>query len=645
VKNQLLGAELDEFIKDDAKAFQRFRPQAEKEMAQAGAQARDALFAYQDAFAEQGRTRMGRAAMRAAAPVTDRARAFGRQVGLIAGDAKAMAAPRARAAYAVAKERGAQAMDAGKKVYGVASTTIGSVKEFAKKNRMAIPGVIAALSGGLGVVDVMSDGKLNFRFDKVPDAYKHLADKNHRPQAAMYFLNNGRDVAYVMTGKTKAQKGQEATDVVLSGTIIRENGSTQDITPLTPLRTFLQNNQGGGGGGKDGGSRVQLRGDQATLVGSAVAALKGMSGSTKAQGDEEWSWNARDPNHQDSRNNGAIQKGAEAYLDSLQAAAKGGVPKESFYAHLADIFESSNSDLLTPAQARGALVGDQKGNERRRGLFNEGVRKAYDEGKGNELAAALKQQIQNAPAWDDGQEKGLYRAVHLLRRKKGDQLLNDAQVKDLHATIEKRRSGGGSGGGDSQAGEASSGSRERAAPGGTSKFDYSFGNAAGQKMQEQFSDFMARTMGIEDNANARELVAKPARDALEQAMDEIRAAEERGEASIKDQQDLYRKAMVRAQKALLAQFRTEKSVVSGDLAKASLALLAKAEIPPGAGARRQFEESKVRRAPRGDDRGGEFAPKGSPSGQRADSERSANGKRADNERPADKQRARPEPEP
>lgn len=622
---------IKDFIAADAKAIARVNARREKLLAEANATALRAGQRKADTLEAAGRrTATERGVQAVAAPAARAARDLGRQVKLIVGDAKTLTAPRAKMAYEAAKQRSTKIFEAGKAIAaGVNEHAIKPIGQWAKTNPRSAGSIfsVLGLGTGLGLVDVAADGELDFRFDRASEAAKHLIDKNTRPKAKMIWLNNGKDVAYVMVGRTKPRKGQEATEVILSGRIIKDKGDEQptqivSITPMTPLRMFVQNNQGGGGQG--GGRGLQISGNVAASASRAIEALRRDTKIQRSADDDEDAYEFR---HKDDTSQ---QGPAAEYLKSVMENANRSRGGTGFYDYLGSVF-GGNGALLQEREKRRALFGGKRdGKPQNDGLINGGaIFDAFHNQDGQKFLDGMKERITRLPEPDDAQAASLRHLVTLAQR--SGSWFDNAKANELRSAIEARRAGGATDGAGSAAPKAPR------APS-VEQFSFDPNSDAARRIHRQFEHHTARIgfpeavvekdgkqvvdyRKIPDRVREQNKAFSASR--LQEAREAIEREKELGR-NFATHDDYYKAILARAVK----DYSFERAVLPGDLAKASIALLAKAEIPQ-VGMRRQFEESRHRRSPKGSDRGGEFTSQGGGG---------SSGRRGERDRPHTKER-------
>lgn len=541
----------------------------------------------------------GSAFSRVGAPISE----FARQSKRILGDAKEAVQPKLKAAYETGKDfvtRGNEAVFGENGVGPVVGRKITNVKQWLRDNPKAIPFLIAGgttgLTGLAGIgIDYAADGKVNFRFTSPPEAWKQLQDTKSKPQAAVYLLNGGRDVAYVVVGKTKPSRGQEAMEVVLSGSVIRQNGESTDVTPLTPLKMFLDNNRGGGGGGGGQRSVVELSGVQAKAIGDAIGALR-RDNKIQRRGDEEEGYEYR---HKDDS---AQDNAAREYLSAIKKTANNSRNGDGFYGYLAAVFGPDGA-ILKEHEKRQAIFGSKKdGKQQNDGLINGGnAFIGYSQNDNDKLFSGLKERIEGLkPAPTEEQAVSLRHMVNLASI--GGQRLDNKQVQDLRRVIAGRIGGGAPAA--AGAGQANAGNGPRTIQ---SKDDYlrladTLYERFQQEAKKQFGQNAAGMQDANWQASARYMA--------ESSLKEIR---DRDEARDWSDQRVYEEAIREMRRSLQLKDRGNQAKKSFDqdaFLRASIEVLAKASIPAEfQGSRRQFEETKIRRAPKGSDKGGEFAPK------------------------------------
>jgi hypothetical protein len=554
-------------------------------------------------------SRFGNAATRR---VTMPVQRFGQQVRRISGDAFEAAKPRAIMGY----ERGKKAFEDAKRIVFGGVNEKGQpvtgadlkVRQFLKEHPWAVRGAISAFAslGGAAVLDYKADGRIDLNYKKLPAPLKELLDQDHRPQASMFMLNGGRDVAFVTVGKMRAGKGFEGTpEIVLSGVIMRENGEVVEVTPLMPLKNFLANNGGSGGGGGGNKGPIQLSSVDAKAVSDAIGALR-RDGKIKRVGGEDedgFEFRDKDDNSQDNA--------AKSYLETLKREANNSRGGDKFYSFLASIF-SENGAVLKQGEMRQALFGGRgkDGKPTTDGLFMGGaVFDGYHAQNAKLLADGLQNKLEKLPA--PTAEQGMM-LRHMVRLANRNNTLDQTTVSRLNQLIADRVAGvGGGTGGEGGAGASARAQGQRRGP----KLDFASLKNEGdyQEALRGLYDFYAADIPEAMRSYMGAASKASAKIEFEREVESVRTNPSFAERTDKVVWDEAMKRLYTKWSKTAETYadRANKSFTLAELRKQSDALLAKASLPTdqaGFGAR-QFEEGRIRRQPRGSDKGGEFAPK------------------------------------
>jgi hypothetical protein len=507
------------------------------------------------------------------------------------------------------------------KAYGAVKATTEQAWAWIKANPKKAAGILSALTA-MGVVEIGADGKLDFSFRSVPEAARQLVDKKTRPEPAMYFLNNGKDVAYLMLGRTIAKKGQEPQDIILAGTIIRENGTTQTVQPMMPLKMFLENNSGGRGGG---GTKpnVELNNQQKRQFTEAIRALGDKIKRSDEDEEEYYLFRAHDDNSKDRE--------AAEYMNLVAKTAGSSGGGNAFYSYLASVFTSEAAPLLKESEKRALLFGgkikDKSGNEQKiTGVFEvEGAGKngraaaeAYRNRSSERLVDALIARVKELPPPDEEQAKLLRHMGRLLASKHSPASIGEHGKQKLFTAIADRIKSSSTDSGLEPPKQIASSSSSGAYEAELHTYTNFLSGSIGRYNEYAPADFDDALKAVAQRTfqNAvREIRSNPPYPNMteEDIFREARLlAEERWldeQAKGRLHNDLLRQKIEEFQAR-----RSRKSFSLTDLAKiaassASVALLNKAEVPQFR-QQQHFDETKVRRIPRGQEGAGRFAPKG-----------------------------------
>jgi len=493
-----------------------------------------------------------------------------------------------------------------------------------------------AIATTLGLADQADDGEVNFRFDRVKDIPAHLVAAETRPRPVNFIRNPGLDsevrlsliAAPNLSGErivvsgvriVKDKDGKQVVQDIPAGSRVKD--VVADTNEMARNRRQAQQQKPGQGGAKPRveGSQEQ---HEAWAKALGVANAKGYVVRADELGDDAFSYRK-----QDSSGDAEVQQPGLQVRDALlkevsdKVRAGGKFNTGAWYETAARVFEADETNLLNPNFIHQVLAGTDK----QAGLLLPGVRESY--GTGTEkakFAGALRNSLTGlAPPRDDAQMQAVRRIVGFYQHivpAQGMRLTSDEATR-LIGEIESKRA-------------ASPAPAPKPAPvAGPPPAATVRTSPQGATTVESFDDEEARkgaivdgvgklTRPVSDGGYGVKVLSMAGRARVEQMFDAAVRAVEQDLASKRtperSAEDWWAEVQAEAERRTMGRIRPAKrkeaSWSAGDLRKASHALLRKAAEEGIPGRRREFDEQKIRRNPRGDDRGGEFAPKAGGSG-------------------------------
>lgn len=472
-----------------------------------------------------------------------------------------------------------------------------------------------AIATTLGLADQGDDGEVNFRFDRAKEIPSHLVDPATRPRPVNFIRNPGMDsevrlsliAAPNLSGERivvsgvrvmKDKDGKQIIQDIPAGARVKD--VVADTNEMARNRRQGQQKQGGGAKPRVEGSQEQ---HEAWAKALGTAKAKGYIVRADDLGDDAFDY--RKP---ESSSDADVQQPGLQVRDALlkevadKARAGGKLNTGAWYDTAARLFEADETNLLTPNFIHQVLTGTDK----QPGLLMPAAREAYGQADKAKFAGALRSSLTSLAApRDEAQMQAMRRIVGFYQHIVPQQnlRLNTAEATRLVGEIEAKRAGSPT---PAPASPPAAGPPPapdtRTTPRGATVTD--FDHASGRK---------------ETQANIYSEITSayrfPQREKTQQMVEAMVNEIEREWRATKpyrpgDEAAWWESIEAEAIKRITGKIpRAKKSLAAGDLRKASLALLRKAAEEGLPGQRRPFDESKVRRNPRGDDRGGEFAPK------------------------------------
>jgi hypothetical protein len=479
-----------------------------------------------------------------------------------------------------------------------------------------------AIATTLGMADQSEDGEVNLRFDRAKDIPAHLVDPKTRPRPVNFIRNPGEDSEVRLS--LIAAPNLNGERIVVSGVRILKDKDGKQIVQEIPAGSRVkevvaatnrmaqqraaQSQQKQGGGAKVG--VAGLSDDDKTKLHEAIGAARAKGGLVRI---DELGDDAFEIRNSNTNGETAIQQPAQdKLLPALLAASKdlrngGKVDVRNWYEHAARLTDGEFTPALNASQMQIALLGRQG----QPGLFSEAVRNAANGSDKNIFARKLAEDFAALPApRDDQQARAMRRIVGFFQYQspRAEMRLTEGQAN----IITSRFKAGGGGSSPSPAANTTAAPAApppaptvHTTPRGATVEAFDHDTARKETSANVYSELIS-SYRMPQNERTRQMV-EAAISEIEKDWGGI------GPGRVGAEPAWWGEVEAEAVKRLMGKIpaRPKKlaSWAAGDLRKASQALLRKAAEEGIPGQRRPYDEGKIRRHPRGDDRGGEFAPK------------------------------------